>query len=174
MIVEEKLTTLGLALPDLDEIYRSNRSGARFLSHFAVQNLLYLSGTTPVKDGQPYLTGVVGGQDLTLEQGYEAACYAVLHSLAAVQYALGDLDRIEHIVQLLGFVNSAPGFSDQPRVINGATDLLVALYGDRGKPTRAAIGCQGLALNHSVEVVLTVLFAGPEVRPPLARDHYAR
>jgi len=173
MVIEAKVKTLGLVLPDLDEIYRTNRSGARFLSHFAVQNLLYLSGTTPVKDGQPYLTGVVG-QDLTLEQGYEAARYAVLHSLAAVQYALGVLDRIEHIVQLIGFVNSAPGFSDQPRVINGATDLLVELYGDRGKPTRAAIGCQGLALNHSVEVVLTVLFTGTEVRPPLARDHYAR
>lgn len=173
MIVEAKLTALGLALPDLDAIYRRNRSGARFFSHLAVQNLLYLSGTTPVKDGQPYLTGVVG-QDLTLAQGYEAARYAVLHSLAAVQYALGDLDRIEHIVQLLGFVNSAPGFGDQPRVINGATDLLVELYGDRGKPTRAAIGCQGLALNHSVEVVLTVLFSGTEVRAPLARDHYER
>jgi enamine deaminase RidA (YjgF/YER057c/UK114 family) len=173
MIIEAKLHSLGLALPDLDEIYRSNRSGARFLSHFAVQNLLYLSGTTPMKDGQPYLTGVVG-QDLTLEQGYEAARYAVLHSLAAVKYALGDLDRIEHVVQLIGFVNSAPGFGDQPRVINGATDLLVELYDDRGKPTRAAIGCQGLALNHSVEVVLTVLFAGTEVRAPLARDHYVQ
>jgi enamine deaminase RidA (YjgF/YER057c/UK114 family) len=173
MIVEAKLTTLGLRLPDLDELYRANRSGARFLSHFAVQNLLYLSGTTPMKDGQPYLTGVVG-QDLTLDQGYEAARYAVLHSLAAVQYALSDLDRLEHTVQLIGFVNSAPGFSDQPRVINGATDLLVELYGDCGKPTRAAIGCQGLALNHSVEVMLTVLFTGTEVRPPLARDHYAR
>jgi enamine deaminase RidA (YjgF/YER057c/UK114 family) len=173
MIIEAKLHSLGLALPDLDEIYRSNRSGARFLSHFAVQNLLYLSGTTPIKDSQPYLTGVVG-QNLTMEQGYEAARYAVLHSLAAVKYALGDLDRIEHIVQLIGFVNSAPGFSDQPRVINGATDLLVELYGDRGKPTRAAIGCQGLALNHSVEVVLTVLFAGTEVHAPLARDHYVQ
>jgi enamine deaminase RidA (YjgF/YER057c/UK114 family) len=173
MLVEAKLTSLGLLLPDLDELYRANRSGARFLSHFSVQNILYLSGTTPMKDGQPYLTGVVG-QDLTLEQGYEAARYAVLHSLAAVKYALDDLDRIEHTVQLIGFVNSAPGFSDQPRVINGATDLLVELYGGRGKPTRAAIGCQGLALNHSVEVVLTVLFTGTEVRPPLARDHYAR
>ena len=173
MRVEAKLTSLGLSLPNLDELYRANRSGARFLSHFAVQNVLYLSGTTPMKDGQPYLTGVVG-QDLTLEQGYEAARYAVLHSLAAVHYALGDLDRIEHAVQLIGFVNSAPGFSDQPRVINGATDLLVELYGDQGKPTRAAIGCQGLALNHSVEVVLTVLFTGTEVRPPLARDHYAQ
>jgi hypothetical protein len=71
-------------------------------------------------------------------------------------------------------VNSAPGFSDQPRVINGATDLLVELYGERGKPTRAAIGCQGLAIGHSVEVVLTVLFRGGEVRPPLHRDAHAR
>ncbi len=173
MIVEDKLQALGLRLPNLEEQYRTNLSGARFLSHYAVQNLLYLSGTTPMKDGKPFNTGVVG-QDLTLEQGYEAARYAVLNSLAAIKYALDDLDRVEHIVQLIGFVNSAPGFGDQPRVINGATDLLVELYGDRGKPTRAAIGCQGLALNHSVEVVLTVLFSGTGVRPPLARDQFAR
>ena len=173
MVVEDKLRALGMPVPDLDQMYRANVSGARFLSHFAVGNLLYLSGTTPMKDGRPYLTGVVGG-DLTREQGYEAARYAVLSSLAAVKYALGDLDRIQQCVQLIGFVNSAPGFGDQPRVINGATDLLVELYGDRGKPTRAAIGCQGLAVNHSVEVVLTVLFTGTDVRAPLARDHYAR
>jgi hypothetical protein len=71
-------------------------------------------------------------------------------------------------------VNSAPGFSDQPRVVNGATDLLVELYGDRGRPTRAAIGCQGLAGNASVEVVLSVVFAGSTVRPPLARDRHQR
>jgi len=94
-------------------------------------------------------------------------------SLAAVKYALGDLDGVEQAVQLIGFVNSAPGFSDQPPVINGATDLLVEIYGERGKPTRAAIGCQGLARGHSVEIVLTVLFRGAEVRPPLARDRYA-
>jgi enamine deaminase RidA (YjgF/YER057c/UK114 family) len=173
MIVEDKLKALGLNLPDLDEQYRKNTSGARFVSHYAVQNMLYLSGTTPMKDGQPFNTGVVG-KDLSLQQGYEAARYAALTSLAAVKYALGDLDRVQQIVQLIGFVNSAPGFSDQPRVINGATDLLVELYGDRGKPTRAAIGCQGLAINHAVEVVLTVLFSGSEVRAPLARDHYAR
>jgi enamine deaminase RidA (YjgF/YER057c/UK114 family) len=173
MIVEDKLKALGLNLPDLDEQYRKNTSGARFISHYAVQNMLYLSGTTPMKDGQPFNTGVVG-KDLTLQQGYEAARYAALTSLAAVKYALGDLDRVQQIVQLIGFVNSAPGFSDQPRVINGATDLLVELYGDRGKPTRAAIGCQGLAINHSVEVVMTVLFSGSEARAPLARDQYAR
>jgi enamine deaminase RidA (YjgF/YER057c/UK114 family) len=126
-----------------------------------------------VKDGAPHLTGVVGAE-LSIEQGYEAARYALLSSLAVVKYALGDLDRVQQAVQLIGFVNSAPGFAQQPRVINGATDLLVELYGDRGKPTRAAIGCQGLALNHSVEVVLTVLFSGDSVTPPLARDHYVK
>jgi enamine deaminase RidA (YjgF/YER057c/UK114 family) len=171
--VEAKLEKLGLPLPDLDQLYRGNASGARFISHLAVGNLLYLSGTTPMRDGRPYLPGVVGA-DLTLEQGYEAARYAALTSLAAVKYALGDLDRVQQAVQLIGFVNSAPGFGQQPRVINGATDLLVELYGERGKPTRAAIGCQGLAINHSVEIVLTVLFAGDGATPPLARDHYAR
>ena len=135
--------------------------------------MLYLSGTTPVRDGKSHLVGVVGA-DLSIEQGYEAARYAVLSSLAAIKYALGDLDRVQQAVQLIGFVNSAPGFSEQPRVINGATDLLVELYGDRGKPTRAAIGCQGLALGHSVEVVLTVLFTGAGTTPPLARDHYVK
>jgi enamine deaminase RidA (YjgF/YER057c/UK114 family) len=171
--IEKKLDALGLTLMDLDRAYHANASGARFVSHLAVGNLLYCSGTTPVRDGQPYLLGVVGG-DLTLAQGYEAARYALLSSLAAVKYALGDLDRVEQAVQLIGFVNSAPGFNDQPRVINGATDLLVELYGDRGKPTRAAIGCQGLALGHSVEVVLTVLFRGEGTTPPLARDRYVK
>jgi enamine deaminase RidA (YjgF/YER057c/UK114 family) len=173
MVVEEKLKALGLAVPDLDTLYRANASGARFISHYAVHNVLYMSGTTPFKDGQPFNTGVVG-QDLSREQGYEAARYATLSSLATLKYALGDLDRVQQVIQLIGFVNSAPGFADQPRVINGATDLLVEIFGERGKPTRAAIGCQGLALNHSVEIVMTVLFSGSEVRPPLARDQYAR
>ncbi len=173
MRIEQKIASLGLELADLDQLYRGNAAGARFISHLAVNNVLYLSGTTPVKDGKPYLTGVVGA-DLSIEQGYEAARYAALSSLAVLEYALGDLDRVQQAVQLIGFVNSAPGFGQQPRVINGATDLLVELYGERGKPTRAAIGCQGLAINHSVEIVLTVLFSGEGTRPPLARDHYVR
>jgi enamine deaminase RidA (YjgF/YER057c/UK114 family) len=173
MHIEQKLDALGLTLMDLDRAYRANAAGARFVSHLAVNNVLYLSGTTPVRDGKSHLVGVVGAE-LSVEQGYEAARYALLSSLAAIKYALGDLDRVQQAVQLIGFVNSAPGFSKQPRVINGATDLLVELYGDRGKPTRAAIGCQGLALGHSVEVVLTVLFTGEGTTPPLARDHYVK
>ena len=173
MKVEEKLTKLGLELPTLEDLYRTNPSGAHYVSHFAVQNLLYLSGTTPRKNGTGYLPGVVG-KDLTIEQGQEAARYATLTTLAAVKYALGDLDRVQQIVHMLGFVNSAPGFSDQPRVINGAADLLVELFGDRGKPTRAAIGCQGLGGNASVEIIVTLLFSGTDVRAPLARDHFQK
>jgi len=173
MKAEEKLAKLGLPLPSLEEMYQTNASGAHYISHYPLQNLLYLSGTTPRKGGQGYLPGVVG-KDLTLEQGYEAARYAALMTVAAIKYALGDLDRVQQFVHLLGFVNSAPGFGDQPRVINGAADLLVELFGDRGKPTRAAIGCQGLGGNASVEVIATVLFSGSEVRPPLARDKYVR
>jgi enamine deaminase RidA (YjgF/YER057c/UK114 family) len=172
MKVEQTLATLGMAVPDLEALYRTNPSGAHYISHFPVQNLLYLSGTTPRKDGQAYLPGVVG-KDLSVAQGYDAARYAALTTLAAVKYALGDLDRVEQVVHLLGFVNSAPGFGDQPRVINGAADLLVELFGERGKPTRAAIGCQGLGGNASVEIIVTLLFSGTEVRAPLARDRFA-
>jgi enamine deaminase RidA (YjgF/YER057c/UK114 family) len=173
MIVEGKLASLGLPLPDLEVDYRKNRSGAKFVSHRAVGPLLYLSGTVAIRDEEPYLTGLLGG-GLTIQEGYEAARWAMVQSLAAVKYALGDLDRVEAAIQLTGYVNSAPGFADQPRVVNGATDLLVELYGERGKPTRAAIGCHGLALNSSVELVLVVGFTGTEVRPPLARDRWAR
>jgi enamine deaminase RidA (YjgF/YER057c/UK114 family) len=173
MKVEAKLASLGMELPELEDLYRTNPSGAHYISHFPVQNLLYLSGTTPRKGTQAYLPGVVG-KDLTIPQAQEAARYAVITTLAAVRHALGDLDRVQQIVHLLGFVNSAPGFSDQPRVINGAADLLVELFGERGKPTRAAIGCQGLGGNASVEIVVTLLFSGSDVRPPLARDHFVK
>jgi enamine deaminase RidA (YjgF/YER057c/UK114 family) len=172
MTVEAKLASLGFTVPDLETEYRRNRSGAHFVSHRAAGGLLFLSGTVPVRDGQPYLTGLVG-RDLTVAQGYEAARWALVSTLAAVKYALGDLDRLETAVQMIGYVNSAPEFSDQPRVVNGAADLLVELYGERGKPTRAAIGCRGLALDASVEIVLTLTYTGTDVRPPLARDRWA-
>ena len=173
MQVETRLAQLGFTLPDLGTEYRENRSGAHFVSHRAVGDVLYCSGTVPMRDGRPYRPGLVG-RDLTVEEAYDAARWALVPTLGAIRYALGDLDRVEEAIQMIGYVNSAPGFADQPRVINGAADLLVELYGERGKPTRAAIGCQGLALNSSVEIVLTVRFRGAELRPPLARDHWQR
>ena len=77
---------------------------------------------------------------------------------------------MKRVLHLVGYVNSGPDFADQPRVINGAVDLLVELFGPRAMPTRAAIGCRGLAVNHSVELIATVEFDGGEVAPPLARD----
>ena len=173
MMVEDKLKALGLMVPNLEDLYRVNVSGAHYISHFPVQGMLHLSGTVPIKDGRLYLPGVLG-ENLTIEQGYEAARYAALTTQAAVKYALGDLDRVQQIVHMTGFVNSAPGFNDQPRVINGAADLLVEIYGDRGKPTRAAIGCRGLGGNASVEIIVQLLFSGADVRSPLARDHFAK
>ena len=173
MKAEEKLAKLGLPLPSLEELYRTNASGAHYISHYPLQGILYLSGTTPRKDGKGYLTGVLG-KDLTVEQGYEAARYAAVTTLSAMKYALGDLDRVKQIVHMVGYVNSAPGFSDQPRVINGAADVFVELFGAAGKPTRAAIGCQGLGGNASVEIIVTALFDGGDVKAPLARDHFAK
>src|SRR5215218_363203 len=94
MDVEAKLTALGLEVPDLQRDYRLSTSGAKYVSHLAVGNLLFLSGTVPLEDGVPYMTGVLGA-DLSIEEGYEAARYAALTSLTALKYALGDLDRME-------------------------------------------------------------------------------
>ena len=122
MIVEKKLEALGLTLPDTERDYAANASGARFVSHLAVGNMLYISGTCAMKDGKPFRQGVVGA-DLSLEQGYEAARYALLPTLGVIKYALGDLDRVQQAVQMLGFVNSSPTFSDQPRVIKDFAEI---------------------------------------------------
>src|SRR5436189_4942015 len=153
MDVEAKIKALGLAVPNLEDLYRSNLSGAHYVSHFPVQSLLYLSGTVPIRDGKPYLTGVLG-RDLTVAQGYEAARYAALTTLAAVRYALGDLDRVQQVVHMTGFVNSAPGCNDQPRVVNGAADLLAELCAARRKRPRPAARAR----------------RGATTRPPPARD----
>ncbi len=163
---EDRLEQLGMPIAELSAGYTElGTSQAKFVSHRRLGNVLYLSGTVPLRDGRPYLPGVVG-QDLTLEQGYEAARWALRSGLVVAKYALTELDRVEHILQMTGYVNSAPGFHDQPRVINGATDLLVDLYGDRGFAARAAIGCQGLGLGSSVEIVLSLVFSGDSVREP--------
>src|SRR5437879_6048127 len=112
MEVEAKVKALGLAVPNLDDLYRRNLSCAHYVSHFPVQSLLYLSGTVPIRDGKPYLTGVLG-RDLTVAQGYEAARYAALTTLAAVRYALGGLDRVPQVDHRTGFGNASPALRDQ-------------------------------------------------------------
>jgi len=93
---------------------------------------------------------------LTLEQGYEAARITALNLLSIIKAAVGDLDRIERVIKALGFVNSAPDFHRQPEVINGASDLLVELLGDRGRHARSALGTSNLPMNIPVEIELIV------------------
>ena len=100
------------------------------------------------------------GVDLTLEQGYAAAQLCALNLLACIQAATGTLDSVHQVISVNGYVNSAPGFPDSPKVINGTSDLLVALWGDPGRHVRAAIGVSGLPLNAAVEVQMLVELVG--------------
>ncbi|MBN1683586.1 RidA family protein [Candidatus Bathyarchaeota archaeon] len=130
MLIEEKLIQLGLKLPEPPDP-KGNYVGTKF------------AGNTAYSCGQgPFSTTKRGliGRDLTLDEGYKAAQETCLNCLAQLKKHLGSLDRIKQILHVVGYINSAEGFMDQPKVLNGYTDLLVKLYGDpEGKPARAAI-----------------------------------
>lgn len=158
---------LGILAVDLAAMYgNEDPSGAMFVSHVVHGDLLHLSGTVATVDGGPHLAGIVG-QDVSIDGAREAARLACVESLRVMAFALGSLDRVRRMITLTGYVNSAPGFEDQPRVINAATELLVDVFGTDGLCARAAIGCQGLAMNSSVELVMTCQFDGGEVTPAL-------
>jgi enamine deaminase RidA (YjgF/YER057c/UK114 family) len=118
-------------------------------------NLLYTAGQGPVKDGVPMFKGKVG-RDVTVDDGYEAAKLSALNCLAAAKSILGTLDRIERVVKVNGYVNSAPGFTDQAKVMNGASDLLVQVFGEKGRHARTSVGVSELPLNIAVEVELVL------------------
>lgn len=113
--------------------------------------LLYLSGMIPVKDGQPLATGHLGGS-VSLETGVECARLCTLNALAWCRQALGSLDQIAGVVRVRGFVACTAEFGDQPKVLNGCSDLLVEVLGAAGKHTRAAVGAPSLPLNVPVEI----------------------
>jgi enamine deaminase RidA (YjgF/YER057c/UK114 family) len=162
-----RAAALGVLDVDLEAMYAvEDPSGALFLSHVAHGDVLHLSGTVAMVDGRPLHPGVVGA-GVTVDAARAAARVACVEAIRVLAFALGDLDRVRRILTLTGYVNSAPGFPDQPRVINAATELLVDVFGDGGLCARAAIGCQGLALDSSVELVLSCQFDGGEVRPAL-------
>jgi len=150
--VEQRLRKLGLKLP------QPAQPGAEYVPTKRIGNLLFLSGQGPIRDGVPLVVGQVGG-DLTLEQGAEAARLATLNALAAIRAAVGSLDRVEEVVQVRGFVNSAPGFFQQPQVMNAASELLVAVFGDRGRHVRCALGTSSLPHNIPVEIEMIVSIA---------------
>jgi enamine deaminase RidA (YjgF/YER057c/UK114 family) len=114
-------------------------------------NLLFLSGVLPMRDGQLAFSGKLG-RDLTVEQGMEAARLALLNALAIAKQELGSLDRITRVVKVVGYVASAEGFVQQPQVINGASDLLVAIFGEVGRHARVAVGAAELPRGAPVEI----------------------
>ena len=124
-----------------------------------VGELLYLSGTTCYVDGELLYRGRVGAE-LTVEEGYAAARQTALNLVSVIKATLGDLDRVERVVKLNGYVNSAPDFDRQPAVINGASELLQEVFGERGKHARTSLGVSDLPGHIPVEIELIV-----QVRP---------
>jgi enamine deaminase RidA (YjgF/YER057c/UK114 family) len=149
MKVERELETLGLKLPD------PPTPAANYVPAVRVGSLLFLSGHVPRLGNEIKFKGKVG-RDLTLEQGYEAARLVMLNCLATIKNAVGDLDHVERIVKLLGFVNASDGFLETPKVLNGASDLLVQLYGEKGRHARSAIGTSTLPFDIAVEIEMIV------------------
>ncbi len=146
---EARLKALGIQLPPVPPPIASYVPAVR------TGNLVFLAGQGPLAGGKPTVTGKVGAE-LTEEEGNTAARATILNALAVLRAELGSLDRVRRIVKLVGWVNSAPGFTRQPFVINGASDLLVEIFGDAGKHARSAVGANELPLNMPVEIELVV------------------
>jgi enamine deaminase RidA (YjgF/YER057c/UK114 family) len=149
MEIEKKLNAMGLVLPNPPV------PAANYIGSVRVGNLLFVGGNIGRINGTLKYRGKVGDA-VTLEQAYEAARNCALNHLATIKAALGDLDRVERIVKVLGYVNVAPGFKEMPKVINGESDLLVSLWGEKGQHTRAAVGVASLSQDSPVETEVTV------------------
>ena len=143
---EMKLKEMGLSLPEVP------KPVASYIPTVIVSNLLYTSGTLPMENGKVMYTGKMGVNNNTIETGYEASKLATLNSLSAIKSALGSLSKVKRVVKVTGFVNSSAGFTDQSKVINGASDLLVKVFGENGKHVRSALGIAELPLNALVEI----------------------
>ncbi len=149
MSFEQRVTTLGLSLP------APPQPVATYVPSVQVGDLLFLSGVVPSRDGQIIFRGKVG-LDLSKEEAYEAAQLCLLNALANVRQATGSLDHVRRIVKMTGYVASHEGFRDHPSVINGASDLLVAIFGEAGRHARAAVGVAELPMGVPVELELIV------------------
>jgi len=144
-VIEEKLIALGIVLP------APPASAGSYIPVVITGNLAFVSGQIPVQDGKIKYEGKVG-KDLSTETGQLAARLCAINGLAQLKHALGSLDRISRFVKVTGYVNCEPTFADQPKVVNGASDFLVQVFGDNGNHARAAVGVSSLPLNSAVEV----------------------
>jgi enamine deaminase RidA (YjgF/YER057c/UK114 family) len=148
----QRISDLGIVLPQV-----ATPAGA-YVPAVMSGNLVFTAGQIPLVEGKLAATGKVG-KDLSAEQAREIARICALNAVAAVKSVLGDLDRVKKIVKVVGFVASAPDFSQQPAVVNGASELLEQIFGDKGIHARSAVGVAVLPLDAPVEVELIVEFA---------------
>ena len=147
--IEKELAGLGMSLPE------PRVPAFEYVAVAVHADTAYVSGQLPWRDGSDLIAGKLGAQ-VSLEQGAEAARLCILHGLAVLKAALGDLDRIERIVKLTGFVASAPGFVEQPKVIDAASRLLGQLMGAHGRHARSAVGVAELPRGAAVEIEMVV------------------
>jgi len=148
-MIEDKLKQMGITIPE------AAKPLAAYIPATQIGNLVMTSGQVPVVAGSIKYLGKVG-KDITEEQGMEAAKICVLNCLSAVKSVIGSLNKIKRVVKLTVFVNSAEGFTAQPKVANGASEFIVELFGDAGKHARSAVGVSELPLNSAVEVEMIV------------------
>jgi len=146
---EAQVTALGLVLP------APPKPVATYIPVVRTGDLLFLSGMIPLRDGALILSGKLGNE-VSVEQGYEAARVCLLNALAVIRQELGTLDRVKQVVRMVGYVASTAEFIQHPAVINGASDLVVKIFGDAGRHARVAIGAVALPLNAPVEIELIV------------------
>jgi enamine deaminase RidA (YjgF/YER057c/UK114 family) len=145
--VESQLQKLGLTLPP------APAAVGAYVTVIRTGNLVVTSGQLPWQGGRLAFTGKLG-VELTVEQGYQAARLAGLNAIAQLKAAVGDLDKVRQIVRLEGFVHCGPGFRDHPQVLNGASELLNAVFGDRGRHTRTAVGVHEMPLDSPVQLIV--------------------
>lgn len=144
--IESRLRELGIALPE------AAVPAANYVPYVVAGNLVFVSGQLPIAEGKLAFAGRLG-DELGLDEGREAARLCALNLLAQVKAACGgDLDRVRRVVRLGGFVASTSEFTDHPKVVNGASDLMVEVFGDKGRHSRAAVGVAALPLNAAVEI----------------------
>jgi len=144
-MIEQKLSSLGITLP-------VPPAAAGSYVHVVISgNLAFVAGQIPLENGQLKFKGKVG-KETTLEAAQQAARLCTLNALAQLKLALGSLDRVHRFVKVTGYVNCDPSFTDQPKVINASSDLLVQVFGDKGRHARAAVGVNSLPLDSAVEI----------------------
>ncbi len=152
MSANQRISELGIVLPQV-----ATPAGA-YVPAVVSGNLVFTAGQIPLVDGKLAATGKVG-RDLTAEQAKDIARICALNAVAAVKSVIGDLDRVKKVVKVVGFVSSDPSFSQQPAVVNGASELLEQIFGEKGIHARSAVGVAVLPLDAPVEVELIVEFA---------------